>query len=162
MPLASTFALQWHGPGLGAAIDLCAPTAEATLKGNGNLRATNTTAPSAYARINLGRQLSATNTAAPTASAVIKGKGRIAAVGRIGVITQDDVTGAVLEAKVDGDFTLKQVLRLLAAVAAGKTDIVDLGGGSATVKFRDLADTKDRITASMTGSERSTVTKDVT
>lgn len=160
MPLASTFALQWHGPGLGAAIDLCTPDAVATLKGNGNLRAVNVNAPTAYARINLGKQLRATDTTAPSASASLKGKGRIAAVGKIGVITQDDVTGAVLEAKVEGNYSLKDALRLLLAVAAGKTDITDLGGGNATVKFRDVNDTKDRVTASMTGSERTSVTKD--
>jgi hypothetical protein len=161
MPLASTYALQWHGPGLGAAIDLCTPTAVATLKGNGNLRATDLATPAAYARINLGKQLRATNIATPTAAATLKGRGRIAAVGKIGVITQDDVTGAVLEAKVEGNYTLKEALRLLLAVAAGKTDITDLGGGAATVKFRDVNDTKDRVTASMTGSERTSVTKDV-
>ena len=160
MPLASTYALQWHGPGLGAAIDLCTPTAVATLKGNGNLRATDIATPTAYARINLGRQLSATNISTPTALATLKGKGRIAAVGRIGVITQDDVTGAVLEAKVEGNYTLKEALRLMLAVAAGKTDI-DTSGANPVVKFRDVNDTKDRITAAMTGSERTTVTKDV-
>jgi len=160
MPLASTFALQWYGPGLGAAVDVSTPSAQATLKGNGNLRAENVSSPTANARIYLGKQLRATNVSAPTAVATIKGKGRIAAVGRIGVITQDDVTGAVLEAKVEGNYTLKEALRLMLAVAAGKTDI-DTSGANPVVKFRDVNDTKDRITATMTGSERTTVTKDV-
>lgn len=35
-----------------------------------------------------------------------------------------------------------------------------MGGGAATVAFRDVADSKDRIVADMTGSERTTVTRD--
>jgi hypothetical protein len=63
---------------------------------------------------------------------------------------------------IESGFTAAQIMRLLAAVAAGKTSIVDLGGGLAEVTIRDLADTKDRIVADMTGSERTTVTRDVT
>jgi hypothetical protein len=63
---------------------------------------------------------------------------------------------------IEPGFTAAEVLRLLAAVAAGKTDIVDLGGGNATVKFRNLGDTKDRVVATMAGSERATVTRDLT
>lgn len=63
---------------------------------------------------------------------------------------------------IESGYTAAEIMRLLAAVAAGKTNIVDLGGGNAEVTIRDLADTKDRIVADMTGSERTTVTKDVT
>lgn len=63
---------------------------------------------------------------------------------------------------IESGYTAAEILRLLAAVAAGKTDIVDLGGGAATVIFRDIADTKDRIVADMTGSERTTLTLDET
>ena len=44
---------------------------------------------------------------------------------------------------------------VLAAVAAGKTTIA-----SNVVTFRDVNDTKDRVVATMTGSERTTVVKD--
>jgi hypothetical protein len=63
---------------------------------------------------------------------------------------------------IESGYTAAEILRLLAAVAAGKTTIDDLGGGFATVTFRDLADTKDRMVADMAGSERTDVTKDVT
>lgn len=62
---------------------------------------------------------------------------------------------------IEGSYTATEVLRLLLAVAAGKTSIVDLGGGNATVTFRDTGDSKNRVVADMTGSERTTVTKDV-
>jgi hypothetical protein len=89
-------------------------------------------------------------------------RGNIAVTIRVNTLTQDDVTGAVMEAQIEAGLTFRQIVRLLAAVAAGKTDITDLGGGNATVKFRDLGDTKDRITAGMTGSERTSVTRNVT
>jgi hypothetical protein len=55
---------------------------------------------------------------------------------------------------IEGTYTAAEVMRMLAAVAAGKTTIVDNGNGSATVVFRDLEDTADRVTAEMQGSER--------
>jgi hypothetical protein len=53
------------------------------------------------------------------------------------------------DVKVEGDMTLGQALQVLAAVATGKTDIT-----GSIVKFRDLSDTKDRVTAEMSGNER--------
>ena len=70
----------------------------------------------------------------------------------------DDVWNYILEQ----GFTAKMLLRLMASVAMGKTDINNLGGGNAQVAFRDINDTKDRVVANMTGSERSTVTIDAT
>jgi hypothetical protein len=49
------------------------------------------------------------------------------------------------------------ILRILAAVAAGKTAIVSSGGGAATVTFRDVADASDIVVATMAGSERTAV-----
>jgi hypothetical protein len=63
---------------------------------------------------------------------------------------------------IESGYTAAEILRLLAAVAAGKSTVDDLGGGFATVTFRDLADSKDRIVADMAGSDRTDVTKDVT
>jgi len=60
---------------------------------------------------------------------------------------------------IEGGYTAAECLRLLTAVAAGKTTIVDLGGGLATVTFRDINDTVDRVEADMTNSERTNVTK---
>lgn len=63
---------------------------------------------------------------------------------------------------IEGGYTAAELLRLLASVAAGKTSINDLGGGNANVLFRDLQDTKDRVDADMTGSDRTNVTLDLT
>jgi len=95
-------------------------------------------------------------------TATIVGKGKLSA--RIDAGAQpsafdiaQEVLGSVIEAGVD----LRSVLRLLSAVAVGKTDI-DTSGADPVVTFRDLDDTKDRVTATMLGSERATVVLDAT
>ena len=75
----------------------------------------------------------------------------------------NDVSGtsALLET-IEPNITMQETLRILLAVAAGKTTITNLGGGQATVVFRDTNDTKDRVTASVDGSERTAITLDKT
>lgn len=141
MPLASYASLHWYGPGLGAAVDTCTPTADAVIKGSGRMAATHTTAPTALARINDGRQLRAVHTTAPTAYARPSGRGRIAAVGKVNELSQDDVAGALLTARVEGDYTFRDVMRLMAATLAGKVS----GAETATVTFRAITDAKDRV-----------------
>jgi hypothetical protein len=63
---------------------------------------------------------------------------------------------------IEGSLTAKDVMRLILAVQTGRTVIVDNGDGTATVRFRDQANTKNRITATMDGSERTAVTNDPT
>lgn len=62
---------------------------------------------------------------------------------------------------LEGSYTAADLIRLLASVAAGKTNINNLGGGNAEVTFRDLQDTKDRVEATMNDSERTNVTLDL-
>lgn len=92
-------------------------------------------------------------------SAAINGRGQMLATINVSQLTDADVNGAVLDALVENGVTLKEALRLLLAVAVGKTDI-NTGGPSPIVKFRDVNDTKDRVTATMTGSERASVVID--
>lgn len=68
-----------------------------------------------------------------------------------------EVIGSVIESGVN----LKDVLRILSAVAVGKTMITDLGGGNAEVVFRNISDTTDIVTAQMTGGERNSIIIDV-
>lgn len=75
--------------------------------------------------------------------------------------TAADIAGEFFATFIDGTFTMKDVLKVLVAVAAGKTNIVDLGGGSATVEFRDLSDTKNTVVADMINSERTDLTFDL-
>jgi hypothetical protein len=76
-------------------------------------------------------------------------------------LTTANVGQAVFSYLITAGYSAEEILRLLAAVAAGKTNITDLGGGLAEVEFRDLGDTKNAVVADMTNSERTSVTLDL-
>lgn len=59
---------------------------------------------------------------------------------------------------IDSGLTAAQVMKIILAVQTGKSTIVDHGGGTATIVFKDKAGTADVVTADMTGSARTTVT----
>ncbi len=74
-------------------------------------------------------------------------------------ITSSIIATAVLDTLVEPGFTLKEATRLMLSTLAGKVS----GGGTATVVFRDVNDTKNRIVAAVDNvGNRSSVTKDVT
>lgn len=56
---------------------------------------------------------------------------------------------------IDGDLTFKEALAVIVSVLAGKSNIDD-----EVVTFRDVADTKNRVSATMAGSERIAITLD--
>ena len=70
-------------------------------------------------------------------------------------LSPQNLASAVWAEVLESGLDAKDVMRLLLAVAAGKTTIV-----GSTVTFRDTDDTTDRVTASMTGSERTTIVLD--
>lgn len=59
---------------------------------------------------------------------------------------------------IESGYKAEDILRIIVAILAGKTTITDLGGGLATVKFRDLLDTKDRVESNLEKSTRTSVT----
>lgn len=87
--------------------------------------------------------------------ALPKARARPAMLMKIGALSQDDVTGAVLEAQVEGDVTLKQALRLVLAYVAGNATGLD--GNPA---FKSLDGTKDRIAGTISGGNRTVSTVD--
>jgi hypothetical protein len=52
-------------------------------------------------------------------------------------------TVAILDDVVEGAYTMRQIMKLMAAVLYGKA----VGGGTTNVKFRSLADDADRVSA---------------
>ncbi len=76
-------------------------------------------------------------------------------------LSPESLANAIMNKTIEGSYTFEECMRLLTAVAAGKSTIVDLGGGLATVTFRDINDTQDRVVADMTDSERTNVTLDL-
>lgn len=66
---------------------------------------------------------------------------------------------AILDDVIEGTTTFRQMLRIFMAALAGKS----AGGGTVTLTFRDLADSKDRITATVdVNGNRSTMVLDGT
>lgn len=63
-----------------------------------------------------------------------------------------------LDEQVQGAYTAADALRILLAVAAGKTTINALGGGAAVVEFQAVDDSGVVVSATMAGSERAAVT----
>jgi len=120
--------LTYYGTGCGAGVDLSVPSADANIKANGRLSGENTSvAFSPFARMVKGARLSAFNASIPIANATLKGMGRIGAVGVIGVITQDDVTGAVWEVEVEAGKTFRQaILDLLSGGGGGGATASDI------------------------------------
>lgn len=157
MPVAAFFFSHTYGPGLMAAVGDVVLAASADLTAEARMVAADVTAPTAYADMHSGKEMGAVGVIVPTASAVLSGTALMAAVGKVNEISQDDVTGAVLTAPIEGGLSLRDVLRLLLAVNAGKTTI-----SGSSVAFRDQADTKNRVAASMTGSQRTTIAVDPT
>jgi hypothetical protein len=65
----------------------------------------------------------------------------------------------VFDAVVEGSTTVRQLLRAFASALASKVS----GAGTTTIVFRDIGDTKDRITATVDASgNRSAITLDLT
>lgn len=160
MPLASLANLQWNGPASSASRVEAAASSSIGIKGYGRANGASTgvaSVPLAKATRLRNRPATLAATASIT-SALPKGRAKPSATIEVNKLSQDDVTGAVLEAQIEDGFTLRQVLQILAAVAAGKTDIIPLGGTLATVKFRDLNDTRDAVVADMDSSERTSIT----
>jgi hypothetical protein len=89
--------------------------------------------------------------------ALPKGRARPTATIRVNSLSQDDVTGAVLEAPVEGGVSLKQALRLMLAYVSGNATGLD--GNPA---FKSLDGTKDRIAGTISGGSRTVTTRDPT
>lgn len=62
-----------------------------------------------------------------------------------------------LDVPIEGIFTGADLLRVIAAVQAGKTTITPTAPDEATVAFRAIDDSTTRVTATMEGSERTDV-----
>ena len=148
---------------------------DATIQGIGTLAALGTAAAAISAAIAGtgsvtppqlagGIYIAAAILASGSLSAAVQAPAGIAADILIGASpSASDIAQYVLNDTDPRDLiSLREAIRLLTAMAAGKTSIVAGGGGAATVTFRDIRDTLDRIVATMAGSERTAVTLDKT
>jgi len=73
--------------------------------------------------------------------------------------TEQISAGILDDDVIEGSYTLRQLLRIMSSALFAKAS----GGGSSTINFRDLDDTKDRIVATVTSEgNRTTVVLDGT
>lgn len=71
----------------------------------------------------------------------------------------DEIADQVADEVYEGTLTLREVIRILLAVLGGKSS----GGGTATITFRDNADTKNRVVATVeSDGDRTAMTLDGT
>jgi hypothetical protein len=154
MPLGSWFTGQWYGEAAMGSVTAVEITTAADLKAWAQPDATT----SGIASVPLAKPTRLVNRPATVAAAASitqalpKGRARPTSTVRVNTLSQDDVTGAVLESLVEPGMTLKQALRIITAALAGKSTV-----DGDTITFRDVNDTADRITATVIASERTTV-----
>jgi hypothetical protein len=132
----------------------------ADLRGLGNMAAALAPEFSVTAAANVLSNMAATFTVAAAFTASLRATGSMSAVfDWISRPSANDIAQEVWNSfRIEGGMSGGDVMRVLLAVAAGKTVIDDTG--PVIVTFRDQADTKDRVRAEMIGSERDAVTVD--
>lgn len=81
--------------------------------------------------------------------------------GAVDALTNESIANAVMNFTLENGYNFQQVTRLMSAILAGKTAIVDNGDGTATVTFRSLADNKYAAFFEMDGSDRINRTDDI-
>jgi len=79
--------------------------------------------------------------------ALPKGRAKPFIVIRVNALSQDDVTGAVLESEIEAGFSMRKILRLMASVLLGKST-----GGPGSPVFRNVTDAKARVTGTADAS----------
>jgi hypothetical protein len=161
MALGGWFSLHFYGPGAGAGIVAGAGVLDGTVAGTARAEGS----ASGVASVPLAKPTRlvnrpATITGAGTLAGTMRGRARMASTIRVNALSQDDVTGAVLETPIEPGLTLRQALRLIAAATAGKVS----GASGSTVTIRSAeADHKNRIVATVDASgNRSAITTDLT
>lgn len=157
MPLASYYSLQWFGEAAAAMV----VSADSALSADvvGTARAAQVangggSMPRAQATRLMNSPLLVTGVGA-IVQGVPKGVARPAMIVRVNELSQDDVTGAVLEAQVEGTVTLKQAMRLMLAYLAG-----DATGLDSNPAFKSLDGSKARLAGTISGGTRTITTID--
>jgi hypothetical protein len=106
--------------------------------------------------LNILAQLTAALTGSGSVSANLKGTLSLSADIYVNQseASAEQIATAVWNAVAEGSYTYEEVMRILAAAAAGKTS-------NTGQTFRDLSDTKDRITGTVSGGNRTAASYDV-
>lgn len=159
MPLASFYSLQWYGEAAAAMVTQAVGEVVAQATGAASagqfVQGVGST-PLLKATRLVGQPMLSQGTGS-VPQALPKARARPAVLIRVNELSQDDVTGAVLEAAVEGGLNLRQVMRLLLAYVAG--DATGLDGNPA---FKGQDGTTTRLAGTISGGTRTVTTRDVT
>lgn len=157
MPLASWYSLHFYGEAAGAMVTQGQGSLEGDVRGRARA-AQVTTGVGSMPRAKATRLVNSPATITGVVSmprALPKGRARPQCVIKVNELSQDDVTGAVLEAVVEGTVTLRQALRLVLAYAAG-----DATGLDSNPAFKSLDGSKTRVAGNISGGTRTITTLD--
>ena len=109
MPLGSWFSFHWY-PGQMAAVGVTSPTASLSMKSFNRMSSVNVSVPSSNVTARVTKTMSLQDTTQPSGSLSMKSLNSMSLTNKIGELTADDVTGAVLTAQIAPGLTLKDAL----------------------------------------------------
>jgi hypothetical protein len=161
MPLASLSALQWYGPAMATLV--AAPGVGELLQATPTqaLRAGVTAQGAGDAPLLRPYRMRDAGMSGDGVgvlhSATARKSVRAGLEVLVSALSVDDVTGALLEAPLEGSVSVKQALRILLAHAAGNATGLD--GNPA---FRSVDGTKTRLAGTLSGGTRTITTRDGT
>lgn len=109
MPLASWYSHHWY-PGHASMVRSSVMAQDLDIENEVRMSITNTSAAGQNLATLIGRTMSLLNTSVSSQAISMRSEVRMSLTGKIGVLTADDVTGAVLEAQIAPGLTLKQAI----------------------------------------------------
>ena len=109
MPLGSWYSFHWY-PGQMSLVDKTTMSSDLTMRSLNSMSSLDTAVPTADVKAVVTKTMSLADTTAPTASLTMRSLNTMSLIDKIGVLTADDVTGAVLTAEVAPGLTFKQAL----------------------------------------------------
>jgi C-terminal processing protease CtpA/Prc len=164
MPLAPFFNLMWYGSASAAmSVEVAMPTNQLSMKQNKRMSLdVAVVLPAAYLYAQRGKNgLLNVQIVAQIHTLIMQKRLKAVLDVAINKLSQDDVTGAVLDVEIEPGISLRSAMKLLLAINAGKTSITDVGGGNVEVVFRNILDTKDTLTATTNGGQRTSIDLDI-
>lgn len=160
---SGTSAITFAASGTGGLISSASGTAGLTFGASGALFASKAAAGTAGLTLGASGAIAGPGYVAGTAGISFAASWSPYAIGWLSGTTEEagltttGIANAVWAKVIESGYSAEEIVRLLASVAAG--DASGLEG--ATPVFRDLADTKDRITATYSGGAREVTSVDV-
>ena len=109
MPLGSWFSFHWY-PDQMAAVGQAIPTASLSINSLNRMNSVDVSVPSSDVTARVTKTMSLQDTTQPSGSLSMKSLNSMSLTNKIGELTADDVTGAVLTAQIAPGLTLKDAL----------------------------------------------------